>query len=119
MVIMMVNSVIYDNQLEKLREFKMIEMVLDDDLMFFIMYFVEEYCDDIFSDFVQKERGRPRIPIKKILALILYSYCKKTFSPRIIAENTRVNIPSMILMDGIQVSGRSVSRYRFLLSCYY
>ena len=43
MVIMMVNSVIYDNQLEKLREFKMIEMVLDDDLMFFIMYFVEEY----------------------------------------------------------------------------
>ena len=44
MVIMMVNSVIYDNQLEKLREFKMIEMVLDDDLMFFIMYFVVFVC---------------------------------------------------------------------------
>ena len=49
MVIMMVNSVIYDKQLEELRESKMIKRVLDDDLMFFIMYFVEEYCDDIFS----------------------------------------------------------------------
>ena len=119
MVIMMVNSVIYDKQLEELRESKMIKRVLDDDLMFFIMYFVEEYCDDIFSDFVQKERGRPRIPLKNILALILYSYCKKTFSPRVIGENTRVNIPSMILMEGMEVSGRSVSRYRFLLTCYY
>lgn len=25
----------------------------------------------------------------------------------------------MILMEGMEVSGRSVSRYRFLLTCYY
>ena len=74
---MMVNSEIFNVQLESLRKFNFIDKVLDDDLLFFIMNFVEEYCDDIFSDFVQKDCGRPRIPIKNILSLILYSYCKK------------------------------------------
>ena len=102
-----------------IRNNKYINSVLDDDLLFFIMFFVENYCDEICADFVQKGTGRPRYPIERMLCLILYSYCKKTFSPVLIESNCVTNIPYMIIMNGLMPSSRSISRYRKLLGCYY
>ena len=111
----MVNSDIFERQRSLLRERRLIDFVLDEDLMFFIMFFVEKYCQDICAYFEQKGTGRPRFPIENILGLLLYSYCNKNTSPTVIAKNTCYNIPSMILMDGLTPSRRSISRYRYVL----
>lgn len=109
----------FEERSKFIRDNRLINLVLDDDLFFFIMFFVENYCGDICGYFEQKRTGRPRYPIERMLALILYSYCNKIFSPKIIEKNTRTNIPFMVLMDGLTPSSRSISRYRYVLGCYY
>ena len=102
-----------------IRESGLINVVLNDDLMFIIMFFVEYYCQDICGYFEQKGTGRPRYPIKNMIGLILYAYCNKVFSPKDIEDHAHNKIPYMVLMDGLTPSSRSISRYRFVLGCYY
>lgn len=115
----MVKSEVFNKQMSLLRERRLIDFVLEEDLMFFVMFFVENYCQEICDHFEQKGNGKPRFPIKNMISLLLYSYCNKNTSPTVIAKNTRYNIPSMILMDGLMPSRRSISRYRYLLACHY
>ena len=110
---------VFDEKRRLLRERGLIDFVLDDDLLFFVMFFVENYCQEICGHFEQKSTGRPRYPIESMLCLILYSYCNKITSPAVISDNMDKSIPSMIIMDGLTPSSRSISRYRYLLSCYY
>lgn len=112
-------SELFEERSKRIRAGGYINNVLEDDLLFLIMYFVEEYCGEICADFEQKRTGRPRYPIKMMISLLLYSYCNKIFSPQLIEKNTKTNIPFMILMDGLTPSSRSISRYRKLLGCYY
>lgn len=113
------DSVIFEKYRRELHARGLIDFVLDDDLLFFIMFFVDKYCDDICAYFKQKHTGRPRYPIRSMIALLLYAYCKKDMSPHQIAEKVGSNIPYMIILDGLKPSSRSISRYRFLLGCYY
>ena len=110
---------VFNEKRRLLRERGLIDFVLDDNLLFFVMFFVENYCQEICGHFEQKSTGRPRYPIESMLCLILYSYCNKITSPAVIADNMDKSIPSMIIMDGLTPSSRSISRYRYLLSCYY
>jgi len=112
-------SEVFDEKKRLLRERGLISFVLDDDLLFFIKFFVENYCQEICGYFEQKGTGRPRYPIENMLGLLLYAYCNKVFSPKDIESNSRTNIPYMVLMDGLTPSSRSISRYRFVLGCYY
>jgi len=112
-------SEFFEERAKFLRESGLINCVLDDDLLFFVMYFVENYCQDICGYFEQKGTGRPHYPIKNIIGTLLYAYCNKVFSPKDIESNSRTNIPYMVLMDGLTPSSRSISRYRFVLGCYY
>lgn len=112
-------SEFFEERAKFLRESGLINCVLDDDLLFFVMFFVENYCQDICGYFEQKGTGRPRYPIKNMIGLLLYSYCNKIFSPKDIESNSRTNVPYMVLMDGLMPSSRSISRYRFVLGCYY
>ena len=117
--VVIMNSDYFLKRSDFIRESGLINFVLDDDLLFFIMYFVENYCQDICSYFRQKGTGRPRYPIKNMIGLLLYSYCNKVTSPKDIEDNVSNKIPYMILMDGLTPSSRSISRYRFILGCYY
>ena len=112
-------SEVFDEKRRLLRERGLINFVFDDDLLFFVMFFVENYYQEICGYFEQKGTGRPRYPIKNMLGLLLYAYCNKVFSPKDIESNSRTNIPYMMLMDGLTPSSRSISHYRFILGCYY
>ena len=83
------------------------------------MFFVENYCGDICGFFEQKGTGRPSYPIQSMICLLLYAYCNKVFSPKAIENHTLNKIPNMVLMDGLTPSNRSISRYRYVLGCYY
>lgn len=61
----MVKSEVFNKQMSLLRERRLIDFVLEEDLMFFVMFFVENYCQEICDHFEQKGTGRPRFPIKK------------------------------------------------------
>ncbi len=112
-------SEFFESRKKFIRESILINIVLDDDLLFFIMFFVEKYCQDICGYFEQKGTGRPRYPIKNMIGLLLYSYCNKVMSPNDIEDNVRNKFPCMLLMDGLMPSSRSIARYRFILGCYY
>lgn len=99
LVIFMVNSRLFEKQIDDIRERGFIDYVLEEDLMFFfIMYFVENFCWEICGYFEQKGTGRPRYPIENMLGLLLCSYCNKNTSLTVIAKNAQFNIPSMILL---------------------
>ena len=59
-----------------------------------------------------------------VVVVLLYSAVGvvsivSVFSPKDIESNSRTNIPYMVLMDGLTPFSRSISRYRFILGCYY
>lgn len=112
-------SELFEQRSNFIRESGLINRVLDDDLLFFIMFFVNTYCGDICAYFEQKSTGRPRYPIQNMIGLLLYAYCNKVFSPKDMEDHTLNKIPYMVLMDGLTPSSRSISRYRFILGCYY
>ena len=109
----------FDESLKKFIEIKYIEDIQEDHLVFFVMFFVEMYCHSIYEDFESKGCGRPRLPVKNMLTLILYCHIIKMFSPGKIADFTRTDSVFKLIMEGINVSRTSVSRYRCYFLDYY
>ena len=109
----------FDESLKKFIERKYIEDIQEDHLVFFVMFFVEMYCHSIYEDFESKGCGRPRLPVKNMLTLILYCHIIKMFSPGKIADFTRTDSVFKLIMEGINVSRTSVSRYRCYFLDYY
>ena len=62
----------FDESLRKFVERKYIEDIDEDHLVFFVMFFVEKYCKSIYESVESKELGRPRLPAKNMLILIIY-----------------------------------------------
>ena len=112
-------SEVFDEKRRLLCERGLIKFIFDNDLLFLVMLFVENYCQEILGYFEQKGTGRPHYPIKNMIGLLLYAYCNKVFSPKDIESNSGTNIPYMVLMNGLTPSSCSISRYRFILGCYY
>jgi len=109
----------FDESLRKFVERKYIEDIDEDHLVFFVMFFVEKYCKSIYESVESKELGRPRLPAKNMLILIIYGYMIKMLTSGKIAEFTRTDSVFKLIMEGINVSRSSVIRYRDYYLEYY
>jgi transposase len=109
----------FDESLRKFVERKYIEDIDEDHLVFFVMFFVEKYCQSIYGSLESKELGRPRLPAKNMLCLIIYGHMIKMLSPVKIAEFTKTDSVFKLIMEGISVSRSSVIRYRDYYLDYY
>ena len=109
----------FDESLRRFVEGKYIEDIEEDHLVFFVMFFVEKYCKSIYEGLESKELGRPRLPAKNMLCLILYGHMIKMLSPGKIAEFTKTDSVFKLIMEGTKVSRTSVIRYRDFYLEYY
>ena len=112
-------SKIFDNFLENFIVKGYIDDIEEDHFVFFVMFFVENYCQSIYERFKNKERGRPRLPAKNMLTLVIYSYMMKIDSSTDISRYTKTDSAYKLIMEGISVSRASISRYRNYFLDYY
>ena len=72
----------YDECRKKFIQRKSIEDIAEDNIVFFIMFFVETYCMEFCKRKEVKKPGRPPLPLKNMLALILLSEVLKESSAK-------------------------------------
>ena len=61
----------YDEYREKFIERRTIKDLSEDTIVFFVLFFVENYCMDICKRKITHKVSRPPIPLKNMLRLIL------------------------------------------------
>ena len=109
----------FDEYRENFIKRKSIEDLSEDNIVFFILFFVETYCMDICERRIIKKRGRPPLPLKNMLGLILLSEVLKESSARKIADFTKTDSVYKLVMEGIPVSKESVIRYKNYFMPYF
>ena len=109
----------YDEYRKKFIERKGIEDIPEDDLVFFVLFFVETYCMDICKRRVIHKISRPPLPLKNMLNLIVLSEVLRIPSPQKIAALTKTDSRFKLAMEGIPVSKESVIRYKNYFIPYF
>ena len=109
----------YDEYREKFIERKTIEDISEDNIVFFVLFFVEMYCMDICKRKKIYKVSRPPLPLKNMLGLILLSEILKESSARKIAAFTKTDSVYKLVMEGIPVSKESVTRYKNYFMPYF
>ena len=109
----------FDEYREKFIERKTIEDISEDNIAFFVLFFVETYCMDICKRNMVKTAGRPPLPLKNMLGLTLLSEIFKESSAQKIADFTKTDSVYKLVMEGIPVSKDSVNRYKNYFLAYY
>ena len=109
----------FDEHREKFIKRKTIEDIPEDHIVFFVLFFVETYCMDFCKRKITYKRSRPPLPLKNMLGLILLSEILKESSARKIADFTKTDSIYKLVMEGIPVSKRSVTRYKNYFIPYF
>ena len=102
----------FDDYRKKFIKKNLIEDVNEDHIVFFVLFFVEHYCMDICKRKNVHTVGRPPLPLKNMLGLILLAEVLKETSARKIADFTKTDSVYKLVMEGIPVSKESVNRYK-------
>lgn len=109
----------YDEYREKFIERKTIEDIPEDNIVFFVLFFVETYCMDFCKRKIVYKVSRPPLPLKNMLGLILLSEILKESSARKISGFTKTDSVYKLVMEGIPVSKESVTRYKNYFMPYF
>ena len=109
----------FDEYREKFIERKAIEDIPEDNIVFFVLFFVETYCMDFCKRKIIYKVSRPPLPLKNMLGLILLSEILKESSARKIADFTKTDSVYKLVMEGIPVSKESVTRYKNYFMPYF
>ena len=109
----------FDEYREKFIERRTIEDISEDNIVFFVLFFIETYCKDICKRKIVRKRGRPAFILKNMLGLVLLSEVQKETSSRKIAGFTKTNSEYKLVMEGVPVSKDSVIRYKNYFMPYY
>lgn len=108
----------FDECREDFIERRGIEDINVDNIVFFIMFFVETYCMEFCKREI-KRKGRPALPLKNMLGLVLLSEVLRESSAQKISDFTKTDSVYKLVMEGIPVSKESVNRYRNYFMVYF
>ena len=109
----------FDEYREEFIERKAIKDISEDNIVFFVLFFVETYCMEFCKRKVIHKVSRPPLPLKNMLGLILLSEILKESSAKTIAESTKTDSRYKLVMEGIPVSKESVTRYKNYFMPYF
>ena len=109
----------YDEYREKFIQRKGIEDIPEDHIVFLVLFFVENYCMEFCKRKIKHKVGKPPLPLKNMLSLIILSEVLREDSSKKIAEFTKTDSVFKLVMEGIPVSKESVTRYKNYFMAYY
>ena len=108
----------FDEYRERFISQNVISDLSEDHLVFFVLFFVDMYCSHICKRVEVHKVGRPPLPLKNMLALVLYSEFDREFSAKKVAQLTRERTAYKLIMEGIPVSKESFLRYKGYFMAY-
>lgn len=109
----------FDEYREEFIERKAIKDISEDNIVFFVLFFVKTYCMEFCKRKVIHKVSRPPLPLKNMLGLILLSEILKESSAKKIAESTKTDSRYKLVMEGIPVSKESITRYKNYFMPYF